>query len=625
MNNKDSVRLKMIVAILGAILCGMVGVFVFLVLPGRQQGSRQHEESGSSVAQGSPQQENPGGGEIQKAEQGSEEQNGTGAEKKRTGKQTSSSQEKSDEKSQAGNQASSNQGKSDEKSQAGKQTSSEQGKSDEKNQAGKQTSSEQGKSDEKSQEGKKSSSGQENPPDNKQKEEKQGSSGQNNSGSKETPAVVLGKKETTQYQSYSDVIEALENEYGALTLKIHDEPLTQYANGAEYMVEVNGLCYLSLIDFDNDGSKELLAVVKHESDVQYTVMVYVEEDGNVTQVMSSTKLTDADWYGNYLCLVTDQDLHIYFNREQFGGEWQYDEIYGYENGTFKLRSISCWEYKAEDGSTVYYIVEEVPEVVNSEKLNKRLVSEEDYHKEAPLAVGNTGIENRRICLKYPQADSDIQSGSFYDLDVNMLQDSINQVKKELSGSSQGQGGMSGNGSGDVENEAWKQAYTDCIETDPDIDLNDDWCTCGLIYLDQDEIPELIIQYGTEAAGTKIVSYKNGEIVSCQFSRNGGIQYLEREGYVYNSAGVMGVMYDELALLDEAGFHDLGRGFRVDENQTFENYTIFNWNEEEVSEEEYYSQLSIFDSSGAQKWNSFSGEYQDNQYSAYDMCEYLSEN
>lgn len=608
MNNKDSVRLKMIVAILGAILCCLVGMFVFLVLPGRQQGSRRQEEPGSSVAQGSPQQENPGGGEIRQAEQGSEEQNGAGAEKRPNGKQPGSNQGKSDEKSESGKQSSFEQDKTDDNSQSGKQASSEQEKSDEKSQKEKQSSSKQGDSNEKGQ------------------KEKQGSSGQNNSGSEETPAVVLGKKETTYYQSYSEVIEALENEYGALTLKIHDEPLARYANSAEYMVEVNGLCYLSLIDFDNDGSKELLAVVKHESDVQYTVMVYTEEDGNVTQVMSSTKLTDADWYGNYLCLVTDQDHHVYFNREQFGGEWQYDEIYGYENGTFKLRSISCWEYKAEDGSTVYYIVKEVPEVVDSEKLNRRQVSEDDYHREAPLAVGNIGIENERICLKYPQADSDIQSGSFYDLDVDMLQDSVYQVKTELSGGSQGQGGTSGNSSGDIENEneAWKQAYIDCIETDPDIDLSDDWCTCGLIYLDQDEIPELIIQYGTEAAGTKIVSYKNGETVSCQFSRNGGIQYLEREGYVYNSAGVLGVMYDELALLDEAGFHDLGRGFRVDENQTFENYTIFNWNEEEVSEEEYYSQLSIFDSSRAQKWNSFSGEYQDNQYSAYGMCEYLRE-
>ena len=600
MNNKGETTFKIIIAILGAILCGLVAVCVCVVIPGRIRERRPQQVTDSSAAEESPQKENPDSEEVRKAGSGSKELDGTGNKNTSDGKT-----ENPDVKTEK-----------TEKDNPGKKTPEE-----------KQDSPKEDDSDEKSSEGKSESREQDNPNDGTSTPGKTDVSEKKNPGGEETPSaktVLLPQMDTTLYPSYSAVIDALEDEYGTLTVKIYDEPLFQDANSAEYMVETEGLCYLALIDFDNDGTKELLAVAKHENDAQYTVMVYAEEDGNVTQVMSSVKLTDAAWRGNYLCLVSDEDHHFYLNRVQWGGEWRYDEIYGYKNGHFELISISCQEIKSDEQRTDYYIVEKVPEVVDSENLDRRLVSEDVYYTEVPLAIGNSGIEYNYYCLRFPQTDTEISSGSYAELDVDALQASVDQVKKDLSSDSQGNGGSSGNGSGDAEKEAWKQAYIDCIETDPDIDLSDDWCTCGLIYLDYDEIPELIIEYGTEAAGTKIVSYKNGETVSCQFSRNGGIQYLEREGYVYNSAGVMGVMYDEIALLDETGFHDLGRGFRVDENQTFENYTIFNWNEEEVSEEEYYSQLNIFDLSGAQKWNSFSSEYQDNQYSANDMCEYLSE-
>ena len=619
MKDRKAAIFKAIIAVLSVILCGMLALCVFLVIPGRKPG-HSHQAGTENVEnqeenQGDPGEENKSSGEVQKRKPESEESKESGKNKQvsqETEKKENEEAEKAEQDSQEAKKEEEEKKKAEE--EKAKKEAEEKNKEEEK----KKESEEAKKAEQDSQEEKKKES----------EEVKKAKQDSKETEKKDSKKVYLGNKETVTAdpdQTYSTVIDGLENEYGPLTLKIHDEPLGQYANGAEYMVETYGLCYLSLIDFDNDGTKELLAVAKHENDSDYTVMVYAEKDGHAEQVASTTKLTDAARDGNYLCLLKDGNQNTYLDRTQWGGEWLYDEIYGYNNGSFELISISFQESNFNEGRMDYFIVEEVPETVRHDKLNKRLVSEEEYKEKAPLAAGRSDVERTLICFKYPQNDSDIASGNYTELDVNALQSSIDQVKMEVSGSGQSGNGSTGstrNEPVEDKNEAWKQAYIDFIESDPDIDLADDMCTCGLIYLDNDDIPELIIEYSSEAAGTAIVSFKNVEAVSCQFSRHGGIQYLEREGYVYNGAGVMGVMYDEFAFLDTEGFHDLGRGSRVDENQTFENYTIFYWNDEEVSEEEYYANADIFDLTSAKSWNSYSDEYQDNQYTPAEMCEYV---
>lgn len=429
----------------------------------------------------------------------------------------------------------------------------------------------------------------------------------NDDSDEDTWKVIKEDTSSKNYDSYKNVIDILENEYGSLTLTIKD----QYKDVIENITEVNGLCYLSLIDFNNDGVKELLAVAKHEKDPEYTVMAYTEENGQAVQLLSSAKLTDATWTGDYLCLLSDKNNHTFIDRRQWGGEWDYDEIYGYEEGGFKLISNSCRAYNFEKGEWDNYIVEEVPDVVDPMKLNRRLVSQDEYVKKAPLATGASNTETNYICLAIP--DTEIGSGNYYGFDFKALQDSIDKVKRELAGVD--------NGTAD-NNEAWRQSYIDYIETDPNIAINPEWCTCGLIYVDNNEIPELIIEYSNEADGTGIVSFKNGETTSYRFSRTGGIRYIEREGLVYNSIGVMGAFVDEIVFLDSEGFHDYGHGHRYGESQDFTNFTHFVWNDEEVSEEEYMGNIDKYDNVQLKNWNSYSGDFQSNNYRPIEMCEYL---
>ena len=78
----------------------------------------------------------------------------------------------------------------------------------------------------------------------------------------------------------------------------------------------------------------------------------------------------------------------------------------------------------------YYIADEVPEEVIPYSPIGKLVSFDVYEKEAPLATGARGTELDDICLRA----SEVGSGSFWSLDIEALQASIDKVKDELTGS-----------------------------------------------------------------------------------------------------------------------------------------------------------------------------------------------
>lgn len=170
-------------------------------------------------------------------------------------------------------------------------------------------------------------------------------------------------------------------------------------------------------------------------------------------------------------------------------------------------------------------------------------------------------------------------------------------------------------------DSWKNAYAEYLESDPE--LNQDYSyyasKCGLIYLDSDDIPEMFIHYGIEASGTRILSYKNGEVVDFLFSRLYGIHYLEREGFVYDVVGHMGVATDTIVYLDDDGFHLLGSGYRFAGEETSD-YIRFEWEGKEVSEEEYMNEIErIFDDERSKTWTDYE---EDIIYSRDEMCDYL---
>lgn len=432
-----------------------------------------------------------------------------------------------------------------------------------------------------------------------------------------------GEDSHNTYTDYSQIIEKLEKEYGSLEINICKTDNSKAGN--DYRKEADGLCYLELLDFNNDGVKELLAVAKHMSDEDYTIYVYTIENDSVKELLTSNSILnnfDDDYRDLYIKTNYDHESFIDGGFSYDG--FEYYKIYGMKGNAFGLISassiIDTYNRVGYDSRKYYYIFDYPPERMDaSELLKEPGISREEYETKIDEWICNHQYDYKLISLMYGLTESDVQSGYQREDDKKVLEKSITKTKEEvgiIQNSSKSEG---------VNNDTWKKSYIDYIETDPDVIYDTDWCTCGLIYLDNDDVPELIIDFGIEAYGTRIVSCKNDELVSYQFSRTGGIKYYEREGLVYNSVGVAGTMFDEFAFLDSEGFHDQGRGYRYDESQMGSNYTYFNWNGEDVSEKEYYKCLDAFDDTRAQSWNSYSDEFKNNNYRPDEMREVLINN
>lgn len=104
-------------------------------------------------------------------------------------------------------------------------------------------------------------------------------------------------------------------------------------------------------------------------------------------------------------------------------------------------------------------------------------------------------------------------------------------------------------------DTWKQAYIDYIKMqDPD-----GWAGYDLIYLDDDEIPELTQIGNAEAAGCKLVSWYDGKIYENELYRR-GFTYIERENQLCNSQGHMDFYYDLVYRLEKGKLVPVASGY-----------------------------------------------------------------
>lgn len=95
---------------------------------------------------------------------------------------------------------------------------------------------------------------------------------------------------------------------------------------------------------------------------------------------------------------------------------------------------------------------------------------------------------------------------------------------------------------------WKTAYLDFIEKE-----KDNYRTFAIVYIDNNDIPELYLSGIDEATGDCVCSYKNGNVLKQSLHRIGGGWYVEKNGYIVNKNGHMGQEHTHTYKLDEDGF------------------------------------------------------------------------
>lgn len=149
---------------------------------------------------------------------------------------------------------------------------------------------------------------------------------------------------------------------------------------------------------------------------------------------------------------------------------------------------------------------------------------------------------------------------------------------------------SGQDNGKPEN--YKEAYLSYLDEFEHADE----CTYSLIYVDEDDIPELVIDNGYEAAGCIVLTFHNGVLDAWQSDRL-NFTYIEKGNLICNSDGNMGYYYDYVytiqdgkwCYVDGGVWGDPSDGPQFDENEEY--IYVYQWDGEEVSEEEYGNRLN----------------------------------
>ena len=155
-----------------------------------------------------------------------------------------------------------------------------------------------------------------------------------------------------------------------------------------------------------------------------------------------------------------------------------------------------------------------------------------------------------------------------------------------------------------EYEDWKAAYLSYLDAYEYADR----CTYSLIYVDEDEIPELMIDTGYEAGGCFILTYHDGVLDGWQSDRL-NVTYIEKGNLICNSDGNMGYYYDRVYTIQDGKWRyveggkygDGPDGVQFDENGDYIGVYVYIWNGEaenagywdgdEISEEEYKARLN----------------------------------
>lgn len=132
---------------------------------------------------------------------------------------------------------------------------------------------------------------------------------------------------------------------------------------------------------------------------------------------------------------------------------------------------------------------------------------------------------------------------------------------------------------------WQIAYAEYIESIEWASFNE----YALIYVDEDDIPELVIYTGTYATACIVLTFHNGEVDALQ-TWSLQCNYIEKENLYWDGGGHMGEFYDRVYTIENGKWVHVAGGEYIAKDLLVEEYDYV-WEGEAVSEDEYYESLN----------------------------------
>jgi hypothetical protein len=139
----------------------------------------------------------------------------------------------------------------------------------------------------------------------------------------------------------------------------------------------------------------------------------------------------------------------------------------------------------------------------------------------------------------------------------------------------------------VDTTLWKTLYQSLINdaTPEELDI----ATMSLVYIDDNDIPELVIDWGIDASGCQVFAVSGDQLIST-YASVGGFFYYERNNLFLDSGGQQGMYYDKVLALINGNFETLHEGNYEETDWGSGVYNYF-WNGIWVSETEYNNYLN----------------------------------
>ena len=152
---------------------------------------------------------------------------------------------------------------------------------------------------------------------------------------------------------------------------------------------------------------------------------------------------------------------------------------------------------------------------------------------------------------------------------------------------------------------WQSAYLDLLKTHKSTHK-----AFALVYIDDDDIPELYLRGVDEATGDSVCTYKNGAVIEQGLHRTGGGWYVEKCGKVININGHMGQTHTHVYKLSEDGFELVFKAVSSERiNDRIELYFEYSIWDMPVSESEYTLAVEeAVDLEYAQRFNAVEVDY-----------------
>lgn len=439
--------------------------------------------------------------------------------------------------------------------------------------------------------------------------------GQNKAGQLDGEAVeeiveeVLGaeKLETTSFQlEYSKSGDAYE-------LSTPDE--TGYVNH-------------QYLDFDGDGEKELFVVTFEEDGKESYFELHMLEktDGGEWNLADSISEYEETYLARTTGIACPERCDIYLGEaddqpviyveQEIGGSYFADgigvDLYQicYDEETFQ---IALEPFSIMGSDVDYYLsldksaAEDLGEEDNLEDFKERFekygleLSDGMYYK-TPLYEQNMQLTYVAGYEKYADFSFDKVSKWQDDGATGTLEGVVLEVFSGFQASRQAEGGETTESqatepdktTGTVTEAEWKNAYYNYLLSK---DLSD-YNGFSLLYVNDDDVPELYLCGNCEAAGQIYATYYNGRVNEQYLGRLGSC-YGERQNIVINSDGHMGYYYDIFYEIQDGAFvmthsgnynevYDAGGNLVTDSNGEF--LLEYTWDNQTVTEQEYQNRV-----------------------------------